>query len=459
MPSQNVPHLCGGILFDLLLETRKERAKIRDRANGGTDSLSDTDVYVGLANIVTGENLSSSNGETLNKYVSNYKKCENSKGLYVPFTDEKFKSTFDSGYKKKSPAILKRTAGFIEKYLNNEKCKWLVRVLIEIMQNDDEINQDTEIAISFEKSMPISRLHEAKSIHFLPFFLSVLHYVINNCPDCESGRYTFISWYSQTSPKAQWKFKPDVLRKIGSSINDIEVSTDLDFSEVSPKDFNNNQSSENDSITDKKDSTPRDTESSDESSSENHLSKRDTRLLSKLAKDFNVILKFSSSTDLLVSLMPGVILDTFDELRGEWMYPDTDFKNQNLNSLKYDILKTLNNYFMFWGLYMSPYPGCTDYYHVPKNVYIGKWKTKEELQTRIQSDLNACQDLYKRLYKYVIDFDIEISEDADAEVITASNTPDTSNKTQITIIQNQTNIAHSESKTYNIKDSNVTIND
>lgn len=84
MPSQNVPHLCGGILFDLLLETRKERAKIRDRANGGTDSLSDTDVYVGLANIVTGENLSSSNGETLNKYVSNYKNAKTVKDYMCP---------------------------------------------------------------------------------------------------------------------------------------------------------------------------------------------------------------------------------------------------------------------------------------------------------------------------------------------------------------------------------------
>lgn len=74
MPSQNnfhVPHLCGGILFNLLLETRKTRGKIRDRAHGGTDGLSDLDVYIGLVNVVAGNDWKDVDGTTkINVYLT-----------------------------------------------------------------------------------------------------------------------------------------------------------------------------------------------------------------------------------------------------------------------------------------------------------------------------------------------------------------------------------------------------
>ncbi|MDO4353535.1 MAG: hypothetical protein Q4C93_01060 [Clostridia bacterium] len=69
-----VPHLCGGILFDLLLEARKPRQKARNKLNGGSDGLTIPGVYAGLIYIVTGEDYSSIAGTTLNKCATNYKK-------------------------------------------------------------------------------------------------------------------------------------------------------------------------------------------------------------------------------------------------------------------------------------------------------------------------------------------------------------------------------------------------
>ena len=49
MPSQNnfhVPHLCGGILFNLLLETRKTRGKIRDRAHISPVAIPKNWIYI-----------------------------------------------------------------------------------------------------------------------------------------------------------------------------------------------------------------------------------------------------------------------------------------------------------------------------------------------------------------------------------------------------------------------------
>lgn len=224
MTPENIPYLCGGILFDLLLETRKPRCKARNKLDGGSDGLTAPGVYAGLIHIVTGEDISIYAGTTLEKCASDYKKCLFSKGTYVPFTAPATQSAFDAAYKRKDPDLLKRTSGFIDKYLNAEKCEWLTRALIETMQADSQL-QDIEIAVNYSTALKVHDLHTANEIIFLPFLLSVIHYIMANRPECESGRPTFETWYSQSSSKAEWKFNRN--NNIGGSLQPLNVSTDL----------------------------------------------------------------------------------------------------------------------------------------------------------------------------------------------------------------------------------------
>lgn len=223
MTPNPVPHLCGGILFDLLLEARKPRQKARNKLNGGSDGLTIPDVYAGLIYIVTGEDYSSVAGTTLKKCATNYKKCDDSTGDYVPFTKAATRSAFQNLYQTNKPCLLKRTAGFIEKYLNKDRCVWLVSALIETMQKDASVDGETLIVISHTNSLSVKQLHEAPQIMLLPFLLSVIDYVMCNCPDCESGKTTFTAWYSQAGSNTEWKFSSD----IGSGISAINVDTDL----------------------------------------------------------------------------------------------------------------------------------------------------------------------------------------------------------------------------------------
>lgn len=225
MTPNTVPHLCGGILFDLLLEARKPRQKARNKLNGGSDGLTIPGVFSGLIEVVTGDDVSTFAGKTLAKCATNYRKCDDSTGEYVPFTKVSVQSSFKNLYITNKPLLLERTAGFIEKYLNKDKCVWLVAALIETMQKDKTVDGDTLIAVNYSDSMPVKELNSAKKIVFLPFFLSVLHYVMANCPDCESGKETFLSWYSQATPKSEWKFKSN----IGNEIPAIDVDTDLNL--------------------------------------------------------------------------------------------------------------------------------------------------------------------------------------------------------------------------------------
>lgn len=221
MAPNNVPHLCGGILFDLLLEARKPRRKARKKFDGGTDGLSDPDVYDGLVYLVTGERCSST-GKSKSKSVSNYKNCTSSKGIYVPFTESATQSAFNSKYILRNPELYQRTAEFIDSYLSKDKCEWLVRAIIDTLQHE---KIDVELSINYNDSLNVSELHTAECIVFLPFLLSVIHYVVMNHPDCESGRPTFEEWYSQSNSRSEWKFNSS----IGQNLNPMNVSLDLEF--------------------------------------------------------------------------------------------------------------------------------------------------------------------------------------------------------------------------------------
>ncbi|MBE6874165.1 MAG: hypothetical protein E7493_09700 [Ruminococcus albus] len=221
-----VPHLCGGILFDLLLEAKKPRRKSRNKFKGGSDGLTIPGLYAGLIEIVTGEDLSGSAGDTLSKCATNYRKCEDSTGDYVPFTKVATQAAFKSSYEINRYRLYERMAKFIGKYLNKDKCVWLVSALIETMQNDVDIDDDMPIAISFTETLPVKQLHKADKIVLLPFLLNILSYVIEVCPDCESGKDTFLAWYSHSGSRSEWKFNNN---NLGSSIPAIEVDTGITY--------------------------------------------------------------------------------------------------------------------------------------------------------------------------------------------------------------------------------------
>lgn len=223
MTPNTVPHLCGGILFDLLLEARKPRQKARNKLNGGSDGLTIPGVYAGLIEVVTGDDMSNSAGKTLAKCATNYRKCEDSTGDYVPFTQTAVEAAFKNLYKTNRVVLLERVAKFTETYLSKDKCVWLVAALIETTQKDQSVDDDLQIAINYSDTLPVKTIHTADKIVFLPFFLNVLYYVMGNCADCESGRDTFIAWYTQATPKSEWKFNSN----IGNGIPAVAVDMNL----------------------------------------------------------------------------------------------------------------------------------------------------------------------------------------------------------------------------------------
>lgn len=245
MAPNSIPHLCGGILFGLLLEARKPRSKARNKLNGGSDGLTAPAIYAGLIHIVLADEYLGDS--TLEKCASNYKKCESSKGSYVPFTNASTVSAFHSSVQRKDPDIYNRVSEFIDNYLSVGKYEWLIRALIDLLQSDKGIDSDTEIAINYSETMKVSDLHTVNEVILQPFLISVIDFVLQYSPDAESGRPTFETLYSQSSPKAEWKYRED--NTLGNRIPPINVKTsmpDIPSKESVPK---NSESSTNNTST------------------------------------------------------------------------------------------------------------------------------------------------------------------------------------------------------------------
>lgn len=207
MPTEKIPHLCGGILFGLLLEARCARRKARNKLEGGTDHLSAVDVYAGLIQVVTGDDISAA-GRTISKACTLYKTCQAGSGVYVPFTERVTIAAFDAAVKTKNPDLLIRMSEFISSYLNLERCEWLVRALIETIHMDEDIQENEEFLIDYDTVVCADDLPYVSNVVLEPFLISVLHYILLNSPDAESGRATFESWYTQRSPR---RFLPHYL--------------------------------------------------------------------------------------------------------------------------------------------------------------------------------------------------------------------------------------------------------
>lgn len=222
MPTEKIPHLCGGILLGLLLEARCARRKARNKLEGGTDHLSAVDVYAGLIQVVTGDDISAA-GRTISKACTLYKTCQAGSGVYVPFTERVTIAAFDAAVKTKNPDLLIRMSEFISSYLNLERCEWLVRALIETIHMDEDIQENEEFLIDYDTVVCADDLPYVSNVVLEPFLISVLHYILLNSPDAESGRATFESWYTQSSKNAEWKLKSD----IGSSISPLRVYSRL----------------------------------------------------------------------------------------------------------------------------------------------------------------------------------------------------------------------------------------
>lgn len=339
MPQTKVPYLCGGILFSLILQARKARTKARDKFNSGSDGLNDTDVMMGLVEVVTGDSFVSSQGKTFGKCTTQFKTCQDYGTTYIPFTDASVISSFNSSLKQKDSDLLNRMSEFISKYINDMRSEWLVKALFEVIQNDEEIPQDTAFFISIEKTVVKYELENVTEIELPIFLLSVLGFIITERSDNTKGRPTFEAWHTQSGPKSPWKYKAD----IGNSITRIiTVKTKCELLEpkvvdtvsLESRNFDREKKAQKEFI-----EIPE-----EQPSGEFPYSSEDNLLLQEFTADYDEIMFTligeNYADSLLDMTLPCKIKDLYES---KWISKADAFLDPSLKSYVFGLLGELNN--------------------------------------------------------------------------------------------------------------------
>lgn len=221
MTNKDSPYLCGGTFFVLLLQSKRLRRKARDKFQGGTDGLNDTDVMKGLIYVVTGQVVDPYN-DSFKKNTSEYKSCKYNGGTYIPFNEVSTVNSFDNAVKNKYSDTLDRMSEFTNEYLiveNSEKREWFIKALLDVIEQDVEI-KDTDLFYICSNGDAFSKsdLSETSNIEFEPFLIGVLHFILLNRKNNVLGRNTFESWHTRQSPHSEWNFVSDIGRGVTQSI-------------------------------------------------------------------------------------------------------------------------------------------------------------------------------------------------------------------------------------------------
>lgn len=205
MAVSTIPYLCGGILFNLLLEVGKNRRKARDSIKYGSDGLSNTAVLRKLIYVVTGEEARAA-GSTFDKNTTQFRTCELNGNTYIPFEEVSTSTAFSAAAGRKNSDLLKRMSEFIGEFINSEKAEWLVKAIFDVISNDEEIGDETEFNISISESVCKKNLYDVRNVVLQPFLISVLNFILKNRQDNTKGRATFEAWYKQSAKNSPWRF-------------------------------------------------------------------------------------------------------------------------------------------------------------------------------------------------------------------------------------------------------------
>lgn len=208
MTNKKIPYLCGGTLFFLLVQAKKSRTKAREREKGISDGLQDPAMMKGLIQAITG-NSSYAYSESLKKNTSQFRECQTNGSTYIPFHDSATASRYDYDITNRYTSVLLRMNKFVEDFLDPAKATWLVRVLLDVIDQDTGISDDDHFYIHSDgTSLSKSDMLSEVRFELQPFLVGVVHYILTNRRDNLAGKDTLENWGTKAE-RSERKLKSD----------------------------------------------------------------------------------------------------------------------------------------------------------------------------------------------------------------------------------------------------------
>jgi hypothetical protein len=197
MTSIIYPILCGGTFFTLLLEARKSRSGKKEQLYGSRDGLSEPEMLAGLIKVMYPEFKAPSSDRTFRTNTYDYKLCR-SQGSNLPFFDTEIRA-FDKRVKSDYQTALHQMCHFIDQFIevgsSVKRDEWLVKALLELIDNDQSI-EDSDAFYVCENGRSLSKaaLRTVEALCFPAFLLGIWHFIVVNRHDNTVGKDTINSW-------------------------------------------------------------------------------------------------------------------------------------------------------------------------------------------------------------------------------------------------------------------------
>lgn len=175
MNDERTPYLCGGVFFFLLLQAVLPNGTARDHRAGIKDEHKAPIVMSDLIYVFT-----DSKNYGAEKDTSYYRECSSEGSCNIPFNDIAVVTTFDNTIKEKYSIALKRMTEFVNWHINYEMKTWLVKALLEVMENDVDISDtDSFYILSSGQSVELADIKKMTAFELQPFLLGVLHFILS----------------------------------------------------------------------------------------------------------------------------------------------------------------------------------------------------------------------------------------------------------------------------------------
>lgn len=223
MDKKNIPLLCGGTFFTLLLQASKQELNQR-KGWGKSGEFTEGDVLASLIRVAVPTYEKPADSESFRSTVSAYKACNQSKIGLLPIRQQANITTFNNRIKNDYQVPLKAMTALIEQYIDvDSKAEWLIKALLELLSKDESICGTDALFVCEEGSFVTkSELCTLTTVCLPAFLLGIWHYIIINRTDNSIGKATYDDWCKPGKSKnTRQPFKSD----IGESIKQVITVT------------------------------------------------------------------------------------------------------------------------------------------------------------------------------------------------------------------------------------------
>lgn len=211
MSKNNVPYLCGGTFYMLLLQSLKDRRiRINDLDGVGAKekAINEVTCLKGLVKVFYNFNVNYSES-TFTAHKNDYKLCAKNSTDWLRFETQYLVDEFDNMVKEHYGSALMKMNEFVDSFIDEgDRGKRLVRALLEVIYLDGSIRSD-DVFFSQSNGVSITKqnLLDLDRIEARPFLLGVWHFIITNRQEHNiDGVQTIDAWTEQLGKQKPYKF-------------------------------------------------------------------------------------------------------------------------------------------------------------------------------------------------------------------------------------------------------------